>query len=132
MTLTHEQKAIIAKRVDAGFAGAKGWTKGVWASDVDGKELKIDHIAGRGTCFCLGGLILAETADLLGKEVANSYDEACTVAIEYVRIGSMNDDEFHFEFEALTAWNDSPERTFDEVRTLTSMVATTLQAAAAI
>ena|SRR6187402_3248691 len=86
----------------------KGWTQGTFARNADGFPIDISAIdAGKGTCFCeMGAVIAADPSQ-------NLYSEARA----YVRKGNARVLKKAVDYPACfpVRWNDSPKRTKEQV-----------------
>ena len=151
--LTPEQLLEIARRVADTFNEPKRWHRGSWGRDDDGYRLSFDghfHVEDEHgnrhkpalamrppdapRCFCLGAAIRIHTGDISGLDPASLGDLVEQICLVYVNVGKLHR-HLHFHntlgpfLEAVIEWNDQPERTFPEIRTLAQAVVEHLDAA---
>ena len=147
-TLSPEKLLEIARRVHETFDLSKRWHQGGWGRDDDGDVIEFDggfHVVDNDEvrhppalrvaapdsprCFCLGAAIRIHTGYLLGHDPSHSGQTTETMSEIYTRIGGIETegrklDEADFEphLNGIIDWNDSEERSYDEVRELTGAV----------
>ena len=145
-TLTPEQLLEIARRVADTFDEPKRWHQGSWGRDDDGYRLSFEgrfHVAdedGRhykpalgmrppdaARCFCLAAAIRIHTGDVSGLNPASLGDLIEQICLVYVNVGKLHrhlvfDNSFEPYLGAVIEWNDQPERSFPEIRTLAQAV----------
>ena len=146
--LSPEQKLEIARRVHETFDLPKRWHQGGWGRDDDGDIIEFDggfHVVDNDEvrhrpafrlatpesprCFCLGAAIRIHTGSLLLGDPSHTGEATETMSAVYTRIGRIDtnarerdaaDSEPHLN--AVIEWNDSDERSYEEIRALTAAV----------
>lgn len=140
------QMLEIARRVHETFDLPKRWHQGGWGLDDDGDIIEFDGSflvvddqdvrrppAFRSAtpdsprCFCLGAAIRIHTGNVLGFDPACTGDATETVSAVYTRVGRIDTSErkidatdFEPQLNSVIAWNDSDQRSYEDVRDLTA------------
>ena len=140
------QMLEIARRVHETFDLPKRWHQGGWGRDDDGDTIEFDGSflviddqdvrhppAFRSAtpdslrCFCLGAAIRIHTGNVLGFDPACTGDATETVSAVYTRVGridtrqrELDTADFEPQLNSVIDWNDSDERSYEDVRDLTA------------
>lgn len=146
--LSPKQMLEIARRVHETFDRPGRWHRGGWGRDDDGDVIEFDggfHVVANDhvrhppafrlatpeslRCFCLGAAIRIHTGSLLLCDPAHIGDAAEAMCAVYTRLaridtGARERDAAASEphLNALIEWNDSDERSFEDIRALTAAV----------
>ena len=146
--LTPEQKLEIARRVHETFDRPKRWHQGGWGRDDDGDVIEFDggfHVVDNDEvrhrpafrlatpesprCFCLGAAIRIHTGTLLLGDPSHTGDATETMCAVYTRLAGIDTSareqdaaDFEPHLNAIIEWNDSDERSYEEIRELTAAV----------
>ena len=145
-TLSPEQQLDIARRVHETLDLPKRWHRGGWGRDDDGDAIEFDggfHVVDNDQvrqppafrlaapesprCFCLGAIIRIHTGWVLHCDPSHPGEATETVCAVYTRLagidtGDRERDPADFEphLNSLVDWNDSDERSFEDIRELTA------------
>ncbi len=143
---THAQQLQIARRVHDTFNVPRRWHQGGWGRDDDGDVIEFDggfHVIDdrdrrvppafyssdpdSTRCFCLGAAIRIHTGNVLGHDPSHTGDATETVCALYTRVGRVDTSgheqdsgDFEPHLNAIIDWNDSDERSYEDVRDLTA------------
>ena len=152
--LTHPRQLEIARRVHDTFSSPRRWHQGGWGRDDDGDVLEFDggfHVVDAHNrrvppafytsdpdsprCFCLGAAIRIHAGNVLGFDPACTGDATETVSAVYTRVGRIDTGareqaaaDFEPHLNAIVEWNDSDERSWEDVRDLTAAALRHLEA----
>ena len=147
-TPSPEQKLEIARRVHETFDFPKRWHQGGWGRDDDGDVIEFDgafHVVDNDDvrhppafrlatpesprCFCLGAAIRIHTGSLLSRDPSHTGQVTETMCEIYIRVGRIDTRErgldaadFEPHLNSLIDWNDSDDRSWEDVRGLTAAV----------
>ena len=147
-TLSPEQKLEIARRVHETFDRPKRWHQGGWGRDDDGDVIEFDggfHVVDNDEvrhppafrlatpesprCFCLGAAIRIHTASFLRGDPSHTGQATETMCEIYTAIGGIDTREreldaadFEPRLNSIIGWNDSDERSYEDIRELTAAV----------
>ena len=143
-----DQKLEIARRVHETFDHPRRWHQGGWGLDDDGYTIEFDgdfHVVDNDDvhhppafrpaapesprCFCLGAAIRIHTGHVLGHDPSHSGQTTETVSEIYTRIGRIKTEcrtldaaDFEPHLNSIIDWNDSDERSYEDLRDLTGAV----------
>ena len=138
----------IARRVHDTFSAPRRWHQGGWGRDDDGDVIEFDggfHVVDdrdqrvppafyssdpdSPRCFCLGAAIRIHAGNVLGRDPSHTGDATETVCAVYTRVGHIdtsgreqNPGDFEPHLNSIVDWNDSDDRSYDDVRHLTAAV----------
>ena len=152
--LTYPRQLEIARRVHETFDLPKRWHQGGWGRDDDGDVLDFDggfHVVDNDEvrhppafrnsspdsprCFCLGAAIRIHAGNVLGFDPACTGDATETVSAVFTRVGRIDTPtrerdvpDFEPHLNAIVEWNDSDERSWEDVRDLTAAALRHLEA----
>ena len=147
-TPSPEQSLEIARRIQETFSVPERWHQGGWGRDDDGDIIDYDgsfyivdnddvhHPAAfrlstpnSPRCLCLAAAILIHTASVLSRDPANTgkHTEAiCSLYTRLARIDTIaqhkNTPHLEPHLNSIIDWNDSDDRSYDDVRDLTATV----------
>ena len=147
-TLSPEQKLEIARRVRETFDCPKRWRQGGWGRDDDGDVIEFDggfHVVDNDEvrhppafrlatpesprCFCLGAAIRIHTGSVLRRDPSHTGEATETMCAVYTGLagidpGAREQDAPVSEphLNSLIEWNDSDERSWQDIRDLTAAV----------
>ena len=144
--LTPEQKLEIARRVHETFDRPKRWHQGGWGRDDDGDMIEFDggfHVVDNDEvrhrpafrlatpesprCFCLGAAIRIHTGSVLHYDPSHTGEASETMCGVYTRLAGIDTSarerdaaDFEPHLNSLIEWNDSDERSWEDIRELTA------------
>ena len=147
-TLSPEQKLEIARRVHETFDRPRRWFQGGWGRDDDGDVIEFDggfHVVDNDEvrhppafrlatsdsprCFCLGAAVRIHTGSVLHHDPSHTGEATETMCAVYTKLagidtGDRERDAADFEphLNSLIEWNDSDERSYADIRELTTAV----------
>ncbi len=147
-TLSPDQKLKIARRVHETFELPKRWHQGGWGRDDDGDVIEFDggfHVVDNDEvrhppafrlltpesprCFCLGAAVRIHTGSFFLGYSSYTGQASETMCEIYTRIGridtrdrELDAADFEPHLNSIITWNDSDERSFEDIRGLTTAV----------
>ena len=147
-TPSPEQKLEIARRVHETFDSPKRWHQGGWGRDDDGDVIEFDgsfHVVDNDEvrhrpafrlatsesrrCFCLGAAIRIHTGSVLCHDPSHTGETTETMCAIYTGLAGIDTgaraqdapvSEPHLN--SLIEWNDSDERSYEDICELTAAV----------
>ena len=147
-TPSPEQKLEVARRVDETFDTPERWHQGGWGRDDDGDIIEFDggfHVVDNDEvrhrpvfrlatpesprCFRLGAAIRIHAGSVLDHDPSHTGDATeamCAVCTRFAGIDTRDREfdaaDFEPHLNSLIDWNDSDERSYEDIRARTAAV----------